>query len=243
MEEKKSLLKRFNSLPIINKIFIIILILFVIMLVVSMIIYQSNNNSKTALVSSNSINSQDMSSNKNSDFTTVSDNFYGMRFNKNISSFCEDYNKALKDCYEQSGENYSELYELKSSDFSYYTMDTQSNLKEYVAKGINYQVILFLENDSDYIVNACVGYNKSGVANEKTFLSFITSKIYPATVMGLIDCSYADILDIITEVSNSNNNIIFKNNVSYYFTSGSNNSIGYLYANAISKNKYNEFSN
>ena len=242
MKEKKSLLKRFNSLPTVNKIFVIILILFVIMLIVGIIIYQFNQ-SKSTLLTSNFIENQNNSNSKNSNLTTTSENFYGMRFNQNISTFCESYNESLKDCYEQVRENYSELYELKPSDFSYYTTVSESNLREYVAKGINYQIILFLENDSDYIVNACVAYNKSGVANQNDFLSFISSKIYPATVMGLVDCSYSDVLNIIMEVADSNNNIIYKDNVSYYITSDSSNSnLGYMYVNAISRDKYNEFS-
>lgn len=176
-------------------------------------------------------------------YTTKSDNFYGMRFNKTIEEFCEDYNNSLQTIYNELGETPSaiQMDMLNASDFSYYA--TQNNIKQYNSQNLNYLIMLFVESDSGYIVNACVGYDTSTVANTNVFTNFVIEKIYSATVMALTDNSYKETLDIIQDVVSTDTGIctVFKNNVDYYFCSNSSNSnIHYLYTMAMSKDRYKE---
>lgn len=175
--------------------------------------------------------------------TKKSDNYFGARFNKTIEEFCENYNNALNEIKgndDTSEYVINELYALKSSDFEYYKTNPESKLKLYKADGINYTIFLYIENDSNYIVDGFIGADSSNVAYKEKYLTHIITEIYPALIMALTNNSYSTAGDIIKQVSNEKYHIKFDNNVCYYLTAYTS-TITYLHATSISKEKYDEY--
>lgn len=177
-----------------------------------------------------------------------SNNFYGMRFKKTISEFCELYNRNIETIYDYLGENKTaiELDKIKESDFSYYMTVEATKCKEYVVNKIGYSIVLFTEPDSEYIVYACPGFDASKVANSDKMLTFILQKVYPATVMSLTGTSYSDVINNIKKVAEygeKNNGvcILFKDNTVYHFSDDGN--LNYFYIYAMSEEKYNQIMN
>lgn len=170
--------------------------------------------------------------------TIESDNFYGMRFKKTISEFCENFNNALESEYNQKQEDTTgiELWKLKSSDFKYSGILESTNTKQYSVQKASYTIILYTENDSDYIVYACVGYK---ALTSTSAQNFILGKIYPAMVTGLTNIGYDNVIHIL---SNKITNGIYKDNVFYIsITDETNNNLMYVYA--MSEEKYNSILN
>lgn len=165
------------------------------------------------------------------EITVMSNNIYGMRFNKTISEFCEDYNKALEDTYKKLGEDTTaiELYTLKEADFSYTTTDSVKQLEVYTTTKIGYMVALFKEKDSDYIVMASIGYDTKQVANASKFRDFIVLKVVLPVGMALTNLSYTEVWDNFQDVT-------FNNNIAYYCKKD--NTFEYYYINAMSKETY-----
>lgn len=153
--------------------------------------------------------------------TTESNNIYGMRFNKTIEEFCEEYNKALKIAYEQLNEDTTaiELDTLKSTDFSF--LNETEGIKQYNCNKIGYSIMIDTETNSEYIVRVHVGYDETRVANSDKMLRFIILKIYPSMIMSLTDFSYTTAFDIIQEYSSKaeqdNLLALFRDNISYNF--------------------------
>ena len=177
-----------------------------------------------------------------------SNNFYGMRFKKTISEFCELYNRNIETIYDYLGENKTaiELDKIKESDFSYYMTVEATKCKEYVVNKIGYSIVLFTEPDSEYIVYTCPGFDASKVANSDKMLTFILQKVYPATVMSLTGTSYSDVINNIKKVAEygeKNNGvcILFKDNTVYHFSDDGN--LNYFYIYAMSEEKYNQIMN
>lgn len=172
--------------------------------------------------------------------TMESDNFYGMRFKKTIPEFCESYNKALENIYEYLGEDTKAigLYTLKSTDFSYYNTDTTTNLKQYNAKGLNYTISLFTENNSEYIVYASVGYIPSSTYNGDKLMTLVSTKIYPAIGKALTGLPYQSILNNFTSISEEKQYTYFKDNICYIYRE--NGTVDYMYVIATSEERYKQ---
>lgn len=168
-----------------------------------------------------------------------SNNFYGMRFKKTIPEFCESFNKALENEYKQSGENTTsiELYKLKSSSFTYYQTIDSEKVKQYNAQGINYQIMVFTEIDSDKIVYACVGFDKSGVANYDNLQTFVATKIYPAMISSLTGDGYSTALDKFKSIDEKASYSYYKDNICYLYREQG--TITYMHIIAMNEEKYN----
>ena len=250
MEEKKSLLKRFNSLPTISKIFVIILILFVIMLIVSMIIYQSNQ-SETILSLSNFQENQDSINNNNSNSIIASDNFYGMRFNMTLSEFCSSYNKEIKSIYEDytgTKLDSSNVMLLTENDFiKSNTRQEQSNLDFYV-KTITLQdkyelsIVVYTEMNTENIVSATVMADYDSFINAEDFRTVIGNVVVPSVISGVRqDLTLNEITKFINSVeSNGDIAYTYEDNMVYQVSVNSTSSTSDFTISAISKEKYNE---
>lgn len=243
-KEKKSLLEKFKGVSKKNRIVLVTTIIaIVIIVIITIIAIIASNNKSTPTVSQPENNNNTLQDNmiENTNLlTSESDNYYGMRFNKTMPEFCESFNKALENEYEQLGENTEtiELYTLEPTDFLYYTTDEQMKLKQYNANGINYNIMLFTELDSEYIVYACVGYDTSNVVYKDNLLNLIGSKIYPAIGSALTNLSYSSMLDNFGRISPEKNYTYFNNNVCYIYRQEGN--IIYQYVVATTEEKYNE---
>ena len=245
-KEKKSLVEKFKGLSKKNKIVLMTTIIAIVTIVIITIIaIIASNNKSTPTVSqleNNNTLQNNMIENTNL-LTSESDNYYGMHFNKTMPEFCESFNKALENEYEQLGENTETigLYTLEPTDFSYYTTDEQMKLKQYNANGINYNIMLFTELDSEYIVYACVGYDTSNVVYKDNLLNLIGSKIYPAIGSALTNLSYSNMLDNFGKITPEKNYTYFNNNVCYIYRQEGNTI--YQYVVATTEEKYNETNN
>lgn len=166
-------------------------------------------------------------------------NDYGMRFKKTIPEFCESFNTALENEYEQSGESTTAigLYKLKSSSFSYYQTIDSEKVKQYNAQGVNYMISVFTEIDSDNIVYACVGFDRSNVVNYDNLFTFVSTKIYPALISSLTGAGYSTAISRIKDISEENNYSYFNNNICYLYREQG--SAIYMNIVAMNEEKYN----
>lgn len=138
---------------------------------------------------------------KNAKPSTESKNYYGMRFQKNIQEFCEDYNKALDENFETLGESDIDLYKLDYSNFSYHGLNEEKKLKEYVFTNSKFQVLIQIENDSEYISSVFIGteYENLDVDSQQKFTLFV----HAAAIMSLSQCTFKEAMDIYKEVLNA----------------------------------------
>ncbi len=171
--------------------------------------------------------------------TEISNNFYKMRFKKTIPEFCESFNKALENEYQQLEEDTTaiDLYTLKSSSFSYYQTIESEKVKQYNVQGVNYIISIFTEIDSDNIVYACVGLDRSGVANYDNLLTFVTAKIYPAIISSLTDVDYSTAMNKIKSISEEKNYSYFNDNICYLYREQG--TMIYMHIIAMNEEKYN----
>lgn len=178
--------------------------------------------------------------------TVKSDNFYGMRFRKTISEFCEDYNIKLEKVYEQEGLDKvtMTLHTLDKSKFSLMNkVNTENGAKfnQYGFTGLNYYMFLFTEPNSENIVYACISYDTKGVSDVNGLITFITRRIHPAMIMTLTDFSYTTVLDNLKIVTSEKSYSYFKDNVAYSFYVDGTFYHNYVYA--MSEEKYNAILN
>lgn len=174
--------------------------------------------------------------------TAKSDNFYGMRFRKTIEEFCTDYNKKLKsifELYETDTKVIDSLMKLESielSDFSYNGLNANDNLMHYTVRKLNYNIDLFTENDTEYIVYA------SAYFTSQDRLKYVLTKIAPAIGSALTNLSYQS---MISNLEKCGSKSYFESNVAYSLVQNQtqNQMVYYIYISAMTKDKHTEFEN
>lgn len=179
-------------------------------------------------------------------YTTASNNSYGMRFNKTISEFCENYNIKLEKVYEQEGLDKvtMSLHTLDKSKFSLMNnVNTENGTKfnQYGFTGLNYYMFLFTEPNNENIVYACVSFDSKGVSDSNGLIKFIGRRIQPAMIMALTDFSYTTVLDNLQKITSEKSYSYFKDNVAYSFYLDGTFYHNYVYA--MSEEKYNSILN
>lgn len=249
MEEKKSLLKRFSSLPTVSKIFVIILILFVIMLIVGIIIYQSNQSENT-LVTSDFIENRDTLNSKNSNLTTASENFYGMRFNMTLAEFCENYNNELDKVYnEYTNEDISNDSLVLSEDkFEKATMQNQQSgldfymiTRTFAEKGEE-SIVVYTEPNTKNIVQVLLMADYNSFINNKDFSMWVMNVSIPCIIKSVRPDYTQEQINSFMNIKNKENNKVynFQDNMIYEMATNDTSKTADFTIGAISEEKYKE---
>lgn len=252
MREKKSLLKRFNSLSTVNKIFVIILILFVIMLIVSIIIYNYNN-SRNTLSSLESIENQAENNKENYNPIIESDNFYGMRFNMTLSEFCENYNKKFKDIVsEYTDENlFNDNLLLTENQFKKSTVQSQqSGLDFYMinrtfAEKGKETIVVYTEPNTKNIVSVTLMADYNSFINQKEFSTWVMKVSVPCIIKSVRPDFTQEQVDNFMQIENKENNKAYnyKDNMIYEMSTNSTSKTADFTISALSEKKYEELYN
>lgn len=249
-EEKKKMSKETKKLLIIISSFIAVVI--IVGIVFGVVLPQFN---KKEVQTSSQLENENIQEEKKEEntipdykntYTTASNNFYGMRFNKTILEFCENYNIKLEKVYEQEGLDKvtMSLHTLDKSKFSLINnVNTENGAKfnQYQFTGINYYMFLFTEPNNENIVYACVSFDSKGVSDSNGLIKFIGRRIQPAMIMALTDFSYTTVLDNLQMITSEKSYSYFKDNVAYsFYLDGT---IYHNYVYAMSEEKYNSILN
>ena len=249
-EEKKKMSKETKKLLIIISSFIAVVI--IVGVVFGVVFPQLN---KKEVQTSSQLENENIQEEKKEEntipdykntYTTASNNFYGMRFNKTILEFCENYNIKLEKVYEQEGLDKvtMSLHTLDKSKFSLINnVNTENGAKfnQYQFTGINYYMFLFTEPNNENIVYACVSFDSKGVSDSNGLIKFIGRRIQPAMIMALTDFSYTTVLDNLQMITSEKSYSYFKDNVAYsFYLDGT---IYHNYVYAMSEEKYNSILN
>ena len=249
-EEKKKMSKETKKLLIIISSFIAVVI--IVGIVFGVVFPQLN---KKEVQTSSQLENENIQEEKKEEntipdykntYTTASNNFYGMRFNKTILEFCENYNIKLEKVYEQEGLDKvtMSLHTLDKSKFSLINnVNTENGAKfnQYQFTGINYYMFLFTEPNNENIVYACVSFDSKGVSDSNGLIKFIGRRIQPAMIMALTDFSYTTVLDNLQMITSEKSYSYFKDNVAYsFYLDGT---IYHNYVYAMSEEKYNSILN
>lgn len=249
MKEKKSLLKRFNSLPTVNKFFVIILILFVIMLIVSIIIYNYNK-SRNTISSLESIETQAENNKENYNPIIESDNFYGMRFNMTLAEFCENYNKELDKMYnEYTNEDISNDSLVLSEDkFEKATMQNQQSgldfymiTRTFAEKGEE-SIVVYTEPNTKNIVQVLLMADYKSFINNKDFSIWVMNVSIPCIIKSVRPDYTQEQINSFMNIKNKENNKVynFQDNMIYEMATNDTSQTADFTIGAISDEKYKE---
>lgn len=252
MREKKSLLKKFNSLSTVSKNFVIILILFVIMLIVSIIIYNYNN-SRNTLSSLESIENQAENNKENYNPIIESDNFYGMRFNMTLSKFCENYNKKFKDIVgEYTDENlFNDNLLLTENQFKKSTVQSQqSGLDFYMinrtfAEKGKETIVVYTEPNTKNIVSVTLMADKNSFINQKEFSTWVMKVSVSCIIKSVRPDFTQEQVDNFMQIENKENNKAYnyQDNMIYEMSTNSTSKTADFTISALSEKKYEELYN
>lgn len=249
MREKKSLLKKFNSLSTVSKIFVIILILFVIMLIVSIIIYNYNN-SRNTLSSLESIKNQAENNKENYNPIIESDNFYGMRFNMTLSEFCENYNKEFKDIFNEytNEKSSNDNLLLSENQFKKSTVQNQQSgldfymiTRTFAEKGEE-SIVVYTEPNTKNIVQVTLMADYNSFINNKDFSTWVMNVSIPCIIKSVRPDYTQEQINSFMNIKNKENNKVynFQDNMIYEMATNDTSKTADFTIGAISEEKYKE---